>query len=300
MPNTALPAEQIPQCLRDRPQCVCWKYVERDGRQTKVPVNARTGRNASATDPQTWATFQAAHDAYLRSAQLAGVGFVFTKDDPFAGVDLDNCLDEQGGFTWGEDLVARLATYTEVSQSGRGVNLFLQGTKPAFKSLGELLAEYPDLRPPVIHGLLREGESMNVRAASKVGKSWLITDLAATLATGRRWLDTFDTEPGHVLLLDNELHPQSSANRFRKVLAARRIPHGEIANRVFVENLRGRLRDIYSLAPYFEQMQPGFFEVLILDATYRFFPRGTDENSNAALADIYNQLDAYAASLAVV
>ena len=80
MPNTALPVEQIPQCLRDRPQWDCWKYVERDGRQTKVPVNARSGRNASATDPQTWTTFQAAHDAYLRSDQLAGVGFVFTKD----------------------------------------------------------------------------------------------------------------------------------------------------------------------------------------------------------------------------
>jgi hypothetical protein len=44
-------------------------------------------------------------------------------------------------------------------------------------------------------------------------------------------------------------------------------------------------------------MQPGFFKVLILDATYRFFPKGTDENSNAALADIYNQLDAYAGLL---
>lgn len=132
MPNTALPVETIPTCLRDRPQWVCWKYTQRSGKQTKVPINARYGWNASATDPQTWSTFQAAHEAYLKNDKLAGVGFVFTKDDPYAGVDMDRCLDDDGNFVWGREIVEQLTTYTEVSPSGHGVKLFLQASKPPF------------------------------------------------------------------------------------------------------------------------------------------------------------------------
>jgi hypothetical protein len=47
---------------------------------------------------------------------------------------------------------------------------------------------------PVIHGLLRQGETMNVIASSKIGKSRLVTDLALSVATGRPWLDAFPTE----------------------------------------------------------------------------------------------------------
>lgn len=124
--------ENVPQCLRDVPQWVCWRYVERDRRRTKVPIDARTGRNASAMDAATWTAFETAHEALLLSEKLDGIGFVLTRDDPFAGVDLDRCLDEQCEFTWGREIVDELATYTEVSPSGRGVKLFLQAKKPAF------------------------------------------------------------------------------------------------------------------------------------------------------------------------
>lgn len=165
---------------------------------------------------------------------------------------------------------------------------------PAIKSVRQLLSDHPELRPPVIHGLLRVGESMNVIAPSKLGKSWLVTDLALSLASGRPWLGTFQTEPGPVLLIDNELHSQTSANRIPKVAGARGIPLEDIADAVFIENLRGRLKDILSLAPYFRQLRPGYFKITVLDAFYRFLPKGTDENSNANLAEIYNQLDWYA------
>src|SRR5262245_32894693 len=41
----------------------------------------------------------------------------------------------------------------------------------------ELLRRYPDLRPAVIEGLLRQGETLNLIAAPKVGKSWLTLGL---------------------------------------------------------------------------------------------------------------------------
>jgi len=166
--------------------------------------------------------------------------------------------------------------------------------RPAFKSLRELRATYPTLRPPVIHGLLRQGETMNAIAPSKVGKSWLVTDLALAVATGRLWLGTFGTEAGEVLILDNELHRETIAHRIPKVAEARGIPLSDVADRLFVEPLRGRLMDLDSAREYFEALEAGRFKIIILDAWYRFWPPGTDENDNATIARLYNTLDSFA------
>lgn len=165
------------------------------------------------------------------------------------------------------------------------------------KSARELLNENPDLRRPVIHRLLREGETMNVIASPKVGKSWLVIDLALAVATGRNWLDTFECERGDVLIIDNELHCETSANRIPKVMDARGIHFDEIADRVFVANVRGRLKDIFGLGQYFQQLPPGRFKLIALDAFYRFMPKDTDENDNGTMSQVYNQLDCFAARL---
>ena len=165
------------------------------------------------------------------------------------------------------------------------------------KSLRALLADHPTLRPPVIHGLLRQGETMNAIAPSKVGKSWLVTDLALAVATGRPWLDTFETEASEVLVLDNELHRETITHRIPKVAEAREIPLPDVADRLFVEPLRGRLMDLYRARDYFEALEPGRFKVIILDAWYRFWPPKTDENDNAIMAGLYNILDNIAGRL---
>jgi hypothetical protein len=161
-------------------------------------------------------------------------------------------------------------------------------------SLAELVERYPNLRRPVIHGLLRQGETMNIIAAPKTQKSWLVTDLALAVAMGRPWLDAFETDQGNVLIIDNELHSETSANRIPKVAAARQISLSEVGQRVFVQNLRGRWQDIFSLGPYFRSLEPGQFRVIILDAMYRFMPREMDENDNGTMANIYNAIDRYA------
>jgi hypothetical protein len=161
-------------------------------------------------------------------------------------------------------------------------------------SLADLVARYPDLRRPVIHGLLRQGETMNVISAPKIGKSWLVTDLALAVATGRPWLDTFACEAGDALIIDNELHGETSANRIPKVAAARQIGLGDVGGHVFVQNLRGHWQDIFSLGPYFRSLDPGRFRVIILDAMYRFMPKEMDENDNGTMANVYNAIDRYA------
>jgi hypothetical protein len=125
-------AEHAPACLRERRQWVAWRYIERDGKQTKAPVNPHTGGLADSTDPSTWGEFQDSFDACQQDANLAGVGFVFTPDDPYCGVDLDDCIDTQSGEVkgWAVDVVNQLDSYTEISPSGSGFKVFLEANKP--------------------------------------------------------------------------------------------------------------------------------------------------------------------------
>jgi hypothetical protein len=162
------------------------------------------------------------------------------------------------------------------------------------KSLRELVAEHPEMRPAVVHGLLRQGETLNVIAPTKTGKSWLAAALALDVATGRPFLNLYPCERGDVLILDNELHGETVANRIPRVADALGIPLAEVQDRVFVENLRGRLMDVYGLRDYLADVRPGRYAVVILDAYYRFLPREADENSNADISAMYNIIDAIA------
>ena len=162
------------------------------------------------------------------------------------------------------------------------------------QSLRALVAAHPEMRVPVVHGLLRQGETANVVGPSKIGKTGLATALVLSVATGRSFLDLYPCEKGDVLVLDNELHGETSANRIPRVAAALGIPLADVQDRVFVENLRGRLMDIHGLRTYLADVTPGRYKMIVLDAFYRFLPRDADENSNADISAMYNQVDALA------
>ena len=92
--------------LRQRRQWVAWKYVLKNGRQTKPPVNPHTGEGASHSDPGTWGTYEEAM-AYAQAYNLPGVGYVLTEDDDLTGVDLDHCRDADFGHLepWAEEII---------------------------------------------------------------------------------------------------------------------------------------------------------------------------------------------------
>lgn len=161
--------------------------------------------------------------------------------------------------------------------------------------LGQLIHDHPQLSDPVIDGILRTAETMNIIAASKVGKSWLMYDLLISLATGRRWLDTFQCNAGRVLLIDNELHPQTIANRMPKVAAAMRVSMEDINESIDVISLRGKGMTLDKLASTIKRIEAGYYNVIVLDAWYRFIPKGVSENDNADVMALYNLLDQYAA-----
>ena len=121
-------AENIPEQLKTRPQWVVWKAV--GDKPDKVPYSARSGRKASSTDLLTWSTFQEALEAY-ENGDYAGLGFVFSSADPYTGIDLDNCVDENGEIAlWALEIVRYFDSYTELSATGSGLHIIVRGEVP--------------------------------------------------------------------------------------------------------------------------------------------------------------------------
>jgi AAA domain len=119
----------------------------------------------------------------------------------------------------------------------------------------------------------------------------LVLCLAICVATGRKWLGTFETVQGDVLIIDNELHGETMASRIPRVAGAMGMIVDDFCDHLFVENVRGRLRSIFDMEAYFAEIEPGRFKIIILDAFYRFLPAGSDENDNSTMANVYNLLD---------
>jgi hypothetical protein len=113
----------IPIELRERQQWVTWRREDRDGKPTKIPLRPDGSGNASTTDRATWGTFSQVFETARRGG-VDGIGYVFTNDDPYVGVDLDACVDEHGELHRDAGLiVSSLDSYTERSVSGTGIHI---------------------------------------------------------------------------------------------------------------------------------------------------------------------------------
>jgi putative DNA primase/helicase len=122
--------ENIPEQLTERPQWVCWRLEEREGKLTKVPYIPGTVRRASSTNLMTWRTFSETIAAYeAGEPPYDGIGYMFCSADPFAGIDLDGCRDPETGAVeeWAQEIIDASEGYVEVSPSGRGAHIIVEG-----------------------------------------------------------------------------------------------------------------------------------------------------------------------------
>lgn len=147
----------------------------------------------------------------------------------------------------------------------------------------------PPMRPFVVDGLLRRGEICNFIGASKTGKTWMLYHLIAALASGGAWLGRQCTQ-SRVLLVDNELHPETAKNRMANVVEALGIDKATFDERVRVAFVRGRMATLEDVEATLRGAGRGAFDVIALDAFYRFL-NGVDENANGEMTGVYNHLD---------
>jgi hypothetical protein len=126
--------ESIPDELKSYPQWVVWRYetrINKDGspapKPTKVPYCATNARPASTRDYSTWTSYETAVAiAQANSNELAGIGFMLTRNDPFAFIDLDASSDP-GAIALQQSIFANFVTYAELSPSGKGLHLIGKG-----------------------------------------------------------------------------------------------------------------------------------------------------------------------------
>ena len=117
----------IPRELKLIKQWICW---HRENQQkVHLQINGEWARSNCET---TWSTYTAVRQV-AEKLGYEGVAFVISGDDPYCGVDLDNCLDETGILRpWAIPIIAQLDNcYAEISPSGTGIKFLTRGTKPA-------------------------------------------------------------------------------------------------------------------------------------------------------------------------
>jgi P4 family phage/plasmid primase-like protien len=124
----------VPAALASLNQWVVWKLVpkkDKPGKFTKVPYDPKYNIKASSTKSSDWGSFDQACDAYLLGDGYDGIGFVFTANDPFVGIDLDGCFDDAGNLNDdGHEVISLIDSYTERSVSGKGLHVICSARLP--------------------------------------------------------------------------------------------------------------------------------------------------------------------------
>lgn len=123
----------IPQELCKLKKWVVWKLGEREkGKMSKIPVDPITLRYASTTTPSTWGTLSDAAKAFTEKQGFQGIGFVFSKEDSYVGIDIDDCRNMMTGeiFDFALKIVHDMKSYCEVSPSGTGIHIIVKGKIP--------------------------------------------------------------------------------------------------------------------------------------------------------------------------
>jgi replicative DNA helicase len=127
----------IPQQLEELKQFKNWVcfQLEDDPKpdypehKTKIPKSPLYRGNAKSTDPSTWGTYEEAVAA-VKKYGYSGIGFVFSKEAGYTGIDLDRVIENGKLNEEAEAIVNSLDSYTEYSPSKRGVHILVKAEIP--------------------------------------------------------------------------------------------------------------------------------------------------------------------------
>jgi putative DNA primase/helicase len=172
----------IPSELHDFEHWVCWRYQARaDGKPAKVPIvplSGVVGEAANVSRPESWKDYFTAW-MYIVWADhpktrqyvptdIEGLGFVFSENDPYAGIDLDDCVDENGEIAdWAARIIEQVDSYTEFSPSGTGIHILVEGELPSGGVRNGQIEMYDSARYFTITGAHVSGTPTTIGARQK-------------------------------------------------------------------------------------------------------------------------------------
>lgn len=159
---------------------------------------------------------------------------------------------------------------------------------PDFECAADFWDDLPELAPPLIDGVLRQGHKMLIAGPSKAGKSYALIELCAALAEGRDWLG-WKCAQGKVLYVNLELDKASCEHRFVDIYKALGWKPENLRN-IDIWNLRGKSVPMDKLAPkLIRRAAKRNYIAIIIDPIYKVITG--DENSADQMAHFCNQFD---------
>nr|DAZ47587.1 MAG TPA: Regulatory protein repA [Caudoviricetes sp.] len=159
---------------------------------------------------------------------------------------------------------------------------------PDFESAADFWNDLPELSPPLINGVLRQGHKMLIAGPSKAGKSYALIELCAAIAEGREWLG-WQVAQGRVLYVNLELDKASCEHRFVDIYKALGWKPDNLRN-IDIWNLRGKSVPMDKLAPkLIRRAAKRKYIAIIIDPIYKVITG--DENSADQMAHFCNQFD---------
>lgn len=167
---------------------------------------------------------------------------------------------------------------------------------PPDTTLAEVWNNMPPLKDELIPGVLRVGHKMLLAGPSKAGKSFLLINLAISIAEGVDWLG-MECKQGKVCYVNLELDSASCYRRFQEIYTKRKIDPRHI-NDIVIWNLRGKSAPMNRLAPILiHRFKEKGFAAVIIDPIYKVITG--DENNATEMSEFCSYFDQVATDMDV-
>lgn len=120
-------------------QWVCWSYSNHPLKSDKVPIDTSEWNAVKKQfeakayhDPEIWLSYEQAYKLMQEETVIDGIGFVLLNIQ-ISFVDIDDCINEMGQVTNEVyQIVQDSESYAEISPSGSGIHILIQGDSPAY------------------------------------------------------------------------------------------------------------------------------------------------------------------------
>lgn len=191
---------------------------------------------------------------------------------------VEQSYDYQGGEEWLADSAAELAALARPVRAGL----------PVIDKWGTLMEGDNILPQEIINGLLHRGAKLMFGGGSKSFKTWVLMDLALSVATGTPFWG-WATTKAPVLYVNYELARPFFRERMESICKAKGI---EGAANFYSWHLRGHASDLREQIPHFLNQMAGVqFALIVLDPIYKCLGE-RDENANGEVAALLNEVEA--------
>lgn len=159
---------------------------------------------------------------------------------------------------------------------------------PEPEGLEAVWNDLPELSPPLIENVLRQGHKMLIAGPSKAGKSFALIELCIAIAEGKKWL-SWRCAKGKVMYVNLELDRASCLHRFKDVYESLKWKPNHL-NNIDIWNLRGKSVPMDKLAPkLIRRAAKKNYIAIVIDPIYKVITG--DENSADQMANFCNQFD---------